>query len=351
MHGLCLCLPGNQSFYTEEEAGVAKVCEVVYEDIFPFMVSFAVLTNFLNAVVLIRLQTQSSPTPSRLYLFWLAVCHCLTCVPILIGTVLRNRSCMTYGWAVYVANIELPLYNSLNCCCVYIIVALSLDRYLAVCNSHNYSPLREFSNLPKRVALAFTIPILIYIPMCFVNKPVESDCYSPGIITYHIGEGPLYNKTIWKIWAVLVQIVHRLFPAFALTFINVRLLSTISKLRTQRSSMARKGSLNRSQRDRQLIQVLLALTVIFLLTNVPSGVLYILYVLSDNFCESSVPHEIFRGIANCLEMSSYCCDFFLYFLMNWEYRRGLKLLYRTCCKCSSPTSSKFNSPSRSLEPN
>ena len=325
MHGLCLCLSDNSSQYTSEMVRVEVVCRIAYVMVFPVLLSLGIITNVLNAIVLLKMQSQQTPTPSSLYLFWLAVTHCMTCVPLIIGASIRDRTKVSYAWAIYFSHIEIPWYNALNCTCVFIIFGLSIDRYKAVCHMGTYSVIKEFKNVPRRIFLAGIIPLIAYIPICFVYFPELNE----DGVTYHmIGYNNLFNYGPWKTWAVSLQLLHRLIPAFALTVINTRLLRTLNILKLQRQNM-RKTS-NRSHRERQLMQVLLALTVVFLLTNVPSAINYITYVCVEEVCDINYSMEIVRAISNCLEMAGYSCDFILYFLMNTEYRRGFKLLWKPC---------------------
>ena len=344
MHALCLCIPSNSSAYDEQYTQVAKVCDVAYIRIFPILLSVAIVTNTINAMVLIRVQNRHSPTPSRLCLFWLAVTHCLTCVPLLIGASIRDRTQVRYSWAIYFAHTETPMYNALNCTCAYIIVVLSVDRYKAVCGMHNYSLIQEFRNVPRRILLAYIIPFIVYIPICFVHIPMLNDDGK----TYHIGGNEaVFDSIIWKIWAVLLQICHRIIPAIALTVINTKLLTTLTKLKRHREKTRKVSHRGRSKRDRQLMRVLLALTIVFLLTNVPSGLHYIIYVFFEEVCDINYSMEVLRAVANCFEMTGYSCDFFLYFLMNKEYRRGFRRFYKPCfdrfCKNRSLGIFKFDS--------
>ncbi|XP_018021668.1 probable G-protein coupled receptor AH9.1 [Hyalella azteca] len=341
MHALCFCLPTNYSEFAVNTvvADLDRVCHIGYVNFFPVLLAMNVVSNTVNAVVLIRVQLKHSPTPSRLYLFWLAVTHCLTCIPVLVGASVRNRTNLPRGWAFYFAHIEVPLYNSLNCTCVFIIVGLSLDRYMAMIDLHKYSSLKEFRNVPRRIIFAYVCPLIIYTPMCFVHEPELNE----SGIDWRISDddSPLFSNKWFKTWAVISQFLHRLIPACLLTLINVRLLLALKKVSEKRSQM-HKRSISRSRRDGQLVHILFALTIIFIITSVPSGVLYIIYVVTDKACEINPSGEIVRIVGNCLEMAGYSCDFFLYFLINREYRMELRLIYKAITKPFSAGSAHIN---------
>lgn len=318
MQVLCYCLEIEPVSNSED---VQKVCSLTYSIIFPIIVSMAVVSNVINVLVLAYLHHTSTQTPSRIYLLWLAITHCLAGIPVLVGITKKPRLGVSFAWAFYFSHLETPLYNALNFVCVYIIVGLSLDRYYAVCKVQKYTQALGFKKAYLTAWLAYVAAFIFYIPYCFYQKPILRHNKSDE---WDIGEGWLLQEPLWIVWANVVQIFHRIIPGIILIVTNIKIFSTVDKLRKLRQSS--NGNTVRYQKDRQLLQLLLALTFVFLLTNIPSAVLKMRYMITPGYCDLTYAEEVVRAVSNCLELSGYCFDFFFYFLMNSEYNKGLRNL-------------------------
>ncbi|XP_037795263.1 uncharacterized protein LOC119590659 [Penaeus monodon] len=320
MHALCYCL--NTLNVTEDSALVADLCLIAYSHVFPVLLSLAVVTNVLNAVVLLSPHPGSrfQPTPIRKYLLWITLSHCVICATVLLGIWVRDRVGLSYSWAFYFAHFEQPLYDVFNCSYAWIIVGLSRDRHQAVCRPHQYTVAASHERAAWRIALAYAFSVVVYAPHCFAQEPV----FSAEHAGWHVTGTDLFSSRAWAAWAVLSQALHRLVPAAILVGLNTKILVAVSRLGN--SSVrpgGRPGSSPSRRRERQITNLLLALTLSFLVTNVPAAAIKLVYIAMGQHCQIHAGMEIARSIANCLEMAGYSADFLLYFLMNPEYRRDL----------------------------
>ena len=64
--------------------------------------------------------------------------------------------------------------NALIASSVYIVVGLSIDRFVAVCYPRKYRNLHSHYVASVRIALSFIIAFIIYIPMAFYKMVVPS---------------------------------------------------------------------------------------------------------------------------------------------------------------------------------
>nr|XP_027230451.1 uncharacterized protein LOC113822122 [Penaeus vannamei] len=172
MHALCFCL--STLNVTEDSALVADLCLIAYSRVFPVLLSLAVVTNVLNAVVLLSPHPggRFQPTPIRKYLLWITLSHCVICATVLLGIWVRDRVGLSYSWAFYFAHFEQPLYDVFNCSYAWIIVGLSRDRHQAVCRPHQYTVAASHARAAWRIALAYAFSALVYAPHCFAQEPV-----------------------------------------------------------------------------------------------------------------------------------------------------------------------------------
>lgn len=320
MHALCYCL--DTLNVTEDSALVADLCLIAYSHVFPVLLSIAVVTNVLNATVLLSPHPAGSlqPTPIRKYLLWITLSHCVICTTVVVGVVVRDRVGLSYSWAFYFAHFEQPLYDVFNCSYAWIIVGLSRDRHQAVCHPHQYTVATSHQCAAWRIALAYVFSAVVFVPHCFAQEPVFSAEHGG----WHLAGAELFSSIGWTVWAVLSQILHRLVPAIILVGLNTKILLAVSRLGN--SSVrpgGSPGSTASRRRERQITNLLLALTLSFLVTNIPAAAIKLIYIAMGEHCQIHTGMEIARSIANCLEMAGYSGDFFLYFLMNPEYRRDL----------------------------
>ena len=330
MHSLCYCL--NETIIDGESDALRHLCTRAYKEVFPILLVTAIVTNAFNSFVLLYLHRVSIKTSSRLYLLWLAITHTLACGPLLISRFVRDSANLSYGWAYYMAHIEQQLYNSLNCTSIYITLALALDRYSAVCDAYFYSGSQRLTHVSKRVVIAYVVSFSIYFANGFAQEPKKMINNSNG---WYVGDSWVFDKYLWKIWAIIVQIIHRFLPGIFLFVINTRIFSTVSKLQKRITSGNTSCSSNRNNREKQLCFLMLSFTIIFVITNVPSAILEIMYITHSEHCHLEWMEELSRTVANYLEMSGFCFDFFLHFLVNRDYRRGIHKMSTTFCKYCS----------------
>lgn len=338
MHALCYCIASRN--ITESEQ-LQEMCQVSYKFVLPVLLGLTALTNTLNVLVLLRPRPTTRPqqnrTPARTYLLWLGLSHCAICGLVLVALSIKKRWGLTYAWAFYLAHIEGPLYGLFNCSCAYIVMGLSMERYRAVGQPHQYSPVEGSRRRVIKILLAYVFPAVFYLPKCF-SQAAEYNDQQQG---WRVAQGVIFDTVAWRVWSVVLQLVHRIVPSITLVVLHLLILRTVRKVKARRASMCvatqRKESIH--SWDQQIMYLLTVLTAAFLVSNIPAAVLQLLYIAKADHCSTSLAAELARTISNCLEMMGVCCDFFLYFVMNSEYRQDLRSLVKCVCSrcvcCSS----------------
>lgn len=333
MHALCYCLASHN--LTESEK-LQQVCQVSYKFVLPVLLGVTALTNALNVMVLLRPRPSSRPhqnrTPARTYLLWLGLSHCAICGVVLVALSFRKRWGLTYAWAFYLAHLEQPLYGLFNCSCAYLIMGLSMERYRAVRQPHQYSNVESSRRRLIKILLAYALPAAFYLPKCF-SHAVEYNEQQQG---WRVAQGVIFDTVAWRVWSVLLELLHRVVPSVTLMVLHLFILRAVRQVQARRASMcvARQRRESTYSWDHQIMYLLTVLTAAFLVSNVPAAVLQLLYIAKADHCSTSLAAELARTVANCLEMMGVCCDFFLYFVMNSEYREDLRsLVMCVCARC------------------
>nr|XP_053639686.1 probable G-protein coupled receptor AH9.1 isoform X1 [Cherax quadricarinatus] len=331
-----------------EDDQMALLEEVAYGYIMPAFICVGVLTNLVNVVMLTRARRQHTQRHSQattfFYLIWLALTEMLASLALLPALANLDRRHLSYGWAFYYAHLEIPVLNALTSSSVYIVVGLSVDRYIAVCHPRRYQDVSAPRLAVIRITLSLLLPLLLYIPHGFYQEVVPADS---GAGWTYTGLEMLVPEA-WYVWTVVVELCHRMLPAILLALLNASIIYTFNKVTSRRRVITKNkgvaGSSNedRSQQEQRLVYLLLAIVTTFLLTNLPATVLALIDTAGATHGSFSL--EVFRAVANCLEVLGFSLNFVLYFAMVPGVRQGLKepllvLHQALCCivgKASAP---------------
>ncbi|KAK8399505.1 hypothetical protein O3P69_003530 [Scylla paramamosain] len=207
---------------------------IAYSVVAPVIISFGILTNVLNLVVLSR---PSLRGPTFKYLMWLAVANLLVCVVLLPFTLHSHATPVPYAAALYFAHIEVPVGNALIASSVYIVVGLSIDRFVAVCYPRTYRNLHSHYVASVRIAFSFIIAFIIYIPMAFYKMVVPSGM-SPD--RFLIKENVQVVSTRWfVVYEYLLEICVRFAPAVLLGVLNTWIIIEFKRISRRRLLLSR----------------------------------------------------------------------------------------------------------------
>ncbi|XP_064093334.1 probable G-protein coupled receptor AH9.1 [Macrobrachium nipponense] len=333
------------------EGEVALLNTIVYQHVIPVLIALAVSTNLLNIFMLWKVrkkQRQHKRTDMETtykYLMWLAVTDLLASSSLVPSLIHVDRMVLPYGWAFYYAHLEIPLMNALTSASVYIVVGLSVDRFVAVCFPRRYKNVNAPRLAVVRITLSLVVPFLIYMPHCFYQRVV---CSGTGQGWTYQGVEAVTGSLAWHVWEIIVELCHRMIPSIILAVLNLCIIVTFRRIVAQKESMVRakrfpneearqEGDGGRAQRERRLVHLLVAVVCCFLLTNLPAAVLALKDTAGSSF--GSFEHEVFRAVANCLEMLGFSLNFVLYFFFVTEMKRvlfdALALLQsKLCCVAS-----------------
>ena len=84
-----------------------------------------------------------------------------------------------YTTAFFQAHLMLPLINSFMASSVYIIICMTVNRYISIYKPTDFQRLHTQKNARVSISLSFFFGIIFHIPLCFQNKVVKY-CGSPG---------------------------------------------------------------------------------------------------------------------------------------------------------------------------
>lgn len=220
--------------------------------------------------------------------------------------------------AIYYSHLAVPIVNTFLTMSIYIVVWLSYDRCIAVCSPHKFSARQRLEVVKIRCGISLALTLLVYIP-----SPLRQtfECGEEGCCVF---DSSVLSSQWYITYELIREFYSRFIPALAITGFNVAIIITLHQVKKARRGREQPDVINeaRQDRERRLVILLLAITVFFYVSTLPSALYKIISSHSLNF----VPY--FRAVADILEVSGHVFNFVLYFLFSPEFRKTLISLHR-----------------------
>ncbi|KAJ8977784.1 hypothetical protein NQ317_014690, partial [Molorchus minor] len=253
--------------------------------------------------------------------------------------------------AFYFAHLELFLGNGCLGVGVMMLLALTLERqvYISVCHPGRARPI--LGNPRRAVALIPTFTFALYIPIIFRSQIRTCRLAPEGIVIYQRMEDTEYIvHPLYSVYKVVLEFIFKVVPVILLAGLNLRILIVYRKSceRRRKMTLSRKTSGEEDPRkfaeERRLVLLLGSTSILFLVCVTPMVILNV--TLSDaNLVK--YPYQVFRAIANLLEVTNYSITFYIYCLFSEDFRNTL---LRTLSLPSSTPGRGMMKPPRRLPP-
>jgi len=399
----------------EHVEAVEYIKWVAYSVVAYVIVGVGILGNLASLVVLTRPNLKGV---MYVYLLGLAVsnlCVLISALPALFD-MSSGLGGGHYTTAFFQAHLMLPLINSFMASSVYIIICMTVNRYISIYKPTDFQRLHTQKNARASISLSFFFGIIFHIPLCFQNKVVKHCEQSPGSnSTVQLVNG---TKCIWKadenfqvsenyvfkIYIFISETFLRVGPIVTLAILNILIIHKFLKIAKRRQSLknrkvtlpaehtsmsssplpsrntsttqtssstasynpgsshltvpsfpsratsptpscgstptpdptpARRHSRPRPRQrvlqnseERMLVVVLISIIVLFVCCTTPAAVLSVLYSVK---LDQHLGFQIFRAIANNLELLNFALNFYIYCLCSAEIRRAFVSLFRNFC--------------------
>ncbi|CAN7939081.1 unnamed protein product [Ixodes hexagonus] len=306
------------------------------------IIALGIVGNLINLVVLTRPNLKGV---TFVYLTWLATSDLLTLV-VAVFSMLRLHGIQprTYPAAFYFAHVEMPLVNALMASSVFIVVAVTIDRYWSVCLPTRY---REFHNSRRAklaIVTAYVAAGLLYVPVAFQKSPVPVwDKFANRTQYVPCDNISVSRQPVFKIYLLVKEVIVRVGPVLVVAVLNTTIILTFRQFMRKRQKLM--NSTNRDTgkflEEQRLVILLAAIVIMFCVCMTPAAVLTVL--ISDDK-ELNYGFQLFRAIANDMEMANFAMNFYVYCLCSSEIRDTFLRLFRIS-KSSPDVSYILNSKS------
>ena len=366
---------------------VGTIKFVAYSIVANFIVGVGLVGNLLNLVVLTRPNLKGV---MYVYLLGLAVsnlCVLLSAVPGLydISAGLEDGS---YTIAFYQAHLKLPMINSFMASSVYIIICMTVNRYISIYKPTQFQRIHTHKNARISIVSSFTGGMLINLPLCFFQEVVCKDegTEQNGTCTYWVSKEKESVTFTWlgTVYLYASETVLRFGPIIILGILNSMIIYKFQKIAKKRQrlkgysgarnsrvgtppsspgpsnamtsgthlsriSISHEGQLIdktaetkpavsrtkssrtstrrrslQSPEERMLVIVLISIVVLFVCCTTPAAILSIFFTSKY---DTNLGFQIFRAVANNLELLNFALNFYIYCLCSAEIRRAFVSLF------------------------
>ncbi|OWF42390.1 sex peptide receptor-like [Mizuhopecten yessoensis] len=319
-----------------------------------FVCVFGIIANVANIVVLTR---KNMITTTNIVLTWLAVTDSMkmldylpfvTYFYILKEDDLAYFASRSYSWMCF-----LLYHASFSIVChtvaIWCTIVLAIMRFLIIWFPAKGSMWCSHRRAKISIAVVYVSVIIICIPNFMMNTmttihrnvtDAQGKMYTE--IIYHssvrtTGEFSVVSDINFYIQALLVKLV----PCVTLTIFTVLLIYAMHKAYKKRialKSQGKKEDADRHHEHNRTTGMLLAVVVLFLITELPQGMLTLLIIFIP-----SIQHSVYNPLGDILDIVALCnnaINFVLYCSMSTLFRDTFVRIFCTCCPKNRPGWSK-----------
>ncbi|PNF29835.1 hypothetical protein B7P43_G09547 [Cryptotermes secundus] len=233
---------------------------------------------------------------------------------------------------------ELFLGNACLGVGVMMLLALTVERYVSVCHPGSSQPLMG----PPRLIVSLIPPLtfLLYLPNVFRNELRPCFASPDGPLFYQREDNKRFlNSVFYSVYKVVLEVVFKVGPTVLLAALNMRIMIVYRRSceRRRRMTLCRTSSDEDPRKfaeERRLILLLGSTSILFLVCVSPMVILNV--TLSETNL-SLYSYQVFRAVANLLEVTNYSMTFYIYCLFSEDFRNTLLRTFRWPWKGSAPT--------------
>ncbi|XP_054283627.1 G-protein coupled receptor dmsr-1-like [Macrosteles quadrilineatus] len=296
---------------------------------------FGTIANVLNVVVLTRKEMAAAPINRILTAIAVAdMLVMLDYIPFAIYMYIvrypNESPDFSYAGALFIL-FHMHFSQILHTISICLTLILALWRYFAIRYPQKSQQLCSDHNCTLALALAFALPPIICIPSYLVFSVRSTHVIEKHqvVTLYFLGLSDLarernellYNVNFW-VYAVVIKLI----PCVVLTIVSYYLITMLYEVNERRQRLKGDGSKGEKRVDRTT-RMLVAVLLLFLITEVPQGVLGLLSgTLGRQFFKNC--YHQFGELMDILALINGAINFILYCSMSQQFRTTFSQLFK-----------------------
>ncbi|KAK6039791.1 7 transmembrane receptor [Cooperia oncophora] len=301
-------------------SGAATVANIAYCYVLPIVCAVGIIGNITNLIVLASRRLRAV---SYMYLRALAVADllCMIFVLVFVTTEILTKNGSPINqyklYQIYQCHFMLTLINWALGAGVYVVVALSLERYISIVFPMHF----RTWNSPKRalnaIIIAFTVPALLYVPYAVTRyKSTEKWDEHVNAFIYKIDDHQVYRTASWQIYKWTRETILRFLPIIVLSILNIQIMIAFRKRQKMFQQLTKRKEQG-THKDDTLMYMLGGTVFMSLICNIPAA---INLLLIDEALKRRLDYQIFRAVANILEITNHASQFYVFCTCSTDYR-------------------------------
>ena len=310
---------------------------------------FGILANIANIVVLTR---KNMITSTNVILTWLAVADLMTMLDyfpfamhfyILKDSDLSFPETRGYGWICYLlfhANFSVMCHST----AIWLTICLATFRFVCIWFPTKGSSMCTVLRAKQFIALIIGSVVVLCIPNIIINhmrsddRNVTVDNVTKEDIIYNMDyrHGGAYDH-IDRLNKMIQATLFKIVPCVLLTILTILLITAMHRAYQRRRALKNQGKRDESDKHgehNRTTGMLLAVVVLFLLTELPQGILTILSLIDIKF-----QHEVYYPLGDVMDITALCnnaINFVLYCTMSRQFRETFVKTFCWYCPKSRP---------------
>ncbi|XP_026300439.1 probable G-protein coupled receptor B0563.6 isoform X1 [Apis mellifera] len=311
-----------------EDPRIPPLKRISYGIVLPTICCFGIVGNILNLIVLTRRNMRGTAYIYMRGYSAAALLALLFCIPFDMRVLIHKGTGRWSSWiqAFYHTHLELFLGNGCLGVGVMMLLALTVERYVSVCRPGQHT--RPLCGPPHlTVALIPLATFLVYLPNVFREEVATCLLALGGPVIYQKRENHSYlDSLFYQVYKVVLEIVFKVAPTILLAGFNLRIMVVYRRSceRRRRMTLSRTTSNDEDSRtfaeEKRLVLLLGSTSILFLVCVSPMVILNVTLRESNL---SHYPYQVFRALANLLEVTNYSITFYIYCLFSEDFRNTL----------------------------
>ncbi|XP_018785898.1 PREDICTED: probable G-protein coupled receptor B0563.6 [Bactrocera latifrons] len=311
-----------------EDPRTEALREYSYGIILPIICSLGIIGNVLNLVVLTRRNMRGTAYIYMRAYSTAALLAIVFAIPFGMRMLVhKDRGRWEeFGPAFYTAHLELFLGNGCLGVGVMMLLVLTIERYVSVCHPGFSRPVMGPPGIV--VFLTTLVTFIIYTPSVFRGVLVKCILHSDGNYVYFRRDNNEFLKTLfYSVYKVMLEVIFKLIPTVLIAGLNMRIMLVYRKtcqrrreMLISRSNCVRDEDPRKFAEERRLFLLLGSTSILFLVCVSPMAIVH-MTIASEVLPNFSF--QVFRALANLMELTNYSITFYIYCLFSEDFRNTL----------------------------
>ena len=308
----------DTTYYIPED--VIIVLNLRYHIIMPILVAMTLLTNTLALVVARRMNSKKFVHVNTYIKIMciVEICYAMALIPTLMDTEFCTYK--SFIFAFYQSYFVQPGAYYFRHISIYLLVNLSLDRFLAIWFHRSFEFIKRFSI--KRFVIFW-----IWISISIVPHILLGNISQLKSQEWLATRGYRNLNHPWlKTYKAYVIISFVVLPSILLIFLSIGMIIGIKK-KVLNSKIRRNSIVESKNRHKTNTFAVLASNAFYVGCIIPFTLLIGIYKVEEGGCYSNITQEKTKTVAFCFLMLWVIFNPMVFFIIHREYRKQLKAVF------------------------